>query len=183
MLYPSLAINDASQKQKEPPMFSRIIRLVAAIALVASLASSLPAFAGADDGVVKLKSVYPMSDTIERLKQDIASKGLMFFAAIDQSGLAADAGISLNPSTLLIFGNPALGTQFITANPNAGLDWPVRLLVSQDANGGVWVAYTDFNWIAERHGISIRNEQFKMASSVIASITSTVTGKDSAPKS
>ncbi|MEK6588625.1 MAG: DUF302 domain-containing protein, partial [Chloroflexota bacterium] len=45
------------------------------------------------------------------------------------SKLAADAGIKLQPSVLLIFGNPPLGTQFITANANAGLDWPVRLLV------------------------------------------------------
>ena len=36
---------------------------------------------------------------------------------IDQSKLAADAGIKLRPSTLLVFGNPPLGTQFITSNP------------------------------------------------------------------
>ncbi len=51
--------------------------------------------------------------------------------------LAADAGIKLRPSTLLVFGNPPLGTLFITANPLAGLDWPVRLLVFQDENGDV----------------------------------------------
>jgi hypothetical protein len=45
---------------------------------------------------------------------------------------------------LLIFGNPPLGTQFITANANAGLDWPVRLLVYENEKGEVWTAYTDF---------------------------------------
>jgi uncharacterized protein (DUF302 family) len=74
----------------------------------------------------------------------------------------------------LVFGNPPLGTQFITANPNAGLDWPVRLLVFQDDSGTVWTVYTDFAWIAVRHGIVNRDEQFKMASMVIASITSSV---------
>ncbi len=73
-----------------------------------------------------------LPETIERLKKDIAAKGIMFFSEIDQSKLAAGAGIKLNPSTLLVFGNPPLGTQFMTANPNAGLDWPVRLLVIQD---------------------------------------------------
>jgi uncharacterized protein (DUF302 family) len=76
----------------------------------------------------------------------------------------------------LVFGNPPLGTQFITANPNAGLDWPVRLLVFQDDSGTVWTVYTDFAWIAVRHSIVDRNEQFKMASMVIASITSSVSG-------
>ena len=49
-----------------------------------------------------------------------------------------------------------------------------RLLVYQDAKGHVWVAYTDFAWIARRHGITNRDKEFKMASEVIASITSTV---------
>src|SRR5215216_6716571 len=100
----------------------------------------LPAFA-ASNGVVKSKSMYPMAETIERLKKDVAAKGIKFFDEIDQQKLAADAGIKLNPSTLLIFGNPALGSQFITSNPNAGIDWPVRLLVTEDETGTVWTAY------------------------------------------
>jgi uncharacterized protein (DUF302 family) len=121
-----------------------------------------------------LKSIYPFAETIERLKKDIAAKGIRFFSEIDQTKLAADAGIKLDPSTLLVFGNPPLGTQFIAANPNAGLDWPVRLLVTQGGSGAVWTVYTDFAWIAARHGIVNRTEQFKMASMVIASITSSV---------
>ena len=129
-----------------------------------------------EDGVVKVKSAYPFAETISRLKADVANKGIKFFQEIDQAALAKTAGIDLRPSTLLIFGNPPLGTQFITARPEAGLDWPVRLLVFEDAAGQVWTAYTDFGWIARRHGITNRTEQFKMASTVIASITSSVTG-------
>ena len=66
-----------------------------------------------NDGVVRVKSAYGFRDTIERLKKDIAAKGIRFFSEIDQSSLAADAGIKLNPSTLLVFGNPPLGTQFM----------------------------------------------------------------------
>ena len=50
----------------------------------------------------------------------------------------------------------------------------MRVLVYQDAKGDVWVAYTDFAWIARRHGITNREKEFKMAAEVIASITSTV---------
>lgn len=127
-----------------------------------------------DDGIVRLQSAYDMPETIDRLKKDIAGKGIMFFDEIDQSKLAADAGIQLAPSTLLIFGNPPLGTLFITADPDAGLDWPVRLLVYRDDKGQVWLAYTDFAWIAKRHGITNRDKEFKMASEVIGSITSSV---------
>jgi len=140
----------------------------------AALAISPNAEAKSNDGVVRVKSAYGFQETIDRLKSDIVAKGIRFFDEIDQSKLAADAGIKLNPSTLLVFGNPPLGTQFITANPNAGLDWPVRLLVTQDSSGVVWAVYTDFAWIAARHRIVTRGDQFKMASMVIASITSSV---------
>jgi uncharacterized protein (DUF302 family) len=159
-------------------MVTRMIQVCSAILLACALTASSPAVTHADnDGVVRVRSAYPIGETIERLKKDIADKGIKFFNEIDQSKLAADAGIKLQPSVLLIFGNPPLGTQFITANANAGLDWPVRLLVFENDKGEVWTAYTDFNWIARRHGIKDRNDQFKMASTVIASITSSVKAK------
>jgi uncharacterized protein (DUF302 family) len=141
------------------------------------LASDAGKAASGDDGVVKVRSAYTFGETISRLKQDIKKKGIKFFSEIDQAKLGEAAHIPLKASTLLLFGNPPLGIQFLTANPNAGLDWPVRLLVTQDAEGKVWTAYTDFRWIARRHGIADRDPQFKMASDVIASITSSIASK------
>src|SRR6266571_8803943 len=57
---------------------------------------------------------------------------------------------------------PPLGTLFLTSNPAAGLDWPVRLLVLEDEKGEVWALYTDFTWIAHRHGIKDRDAAFAM---------------------
>ena len=147
-------------------------QVILAVALVAPF--SIVAHANDQDGIVRVKSAYPMNETIDLIKKDIAEKGIRFFSEIDQSKLAADAGIKLRPSTLLVFGNPQLGTQFITSNANAGLDWPVRLLVTQDEDGSVWTVYTDFGWIAKRHRITDREAQFKMATEVIGSITSSV---------
>lgn len=152
--------------------FLRLSGVAAAAVAAAPVAASM--VNAAEDGIVRVKSAYGFAETIDRLKKDIAAKGIRFFGEVDQSKLAAEAGIKLNPSTLLMFGNPPLGTQFMTANPNAGLDWPVRLLVIQDNSEAVWTVYTDFAWIAARHGIVNRAEQFKMASMVIASITASV---------
>jgi uncharacterized protein (DUF302 family) len=141
--------------------------------LALALLVSLPALAQ-DDGVIRVRSAYPMQETVARLKADVTAKGIMHFADIDQAQLAAAAGIKLRPSTLLIFGNPPLGTLFISAKAEAGLDWPVRLLVTQDEQGQVWAVYTDFKWIAARHGIRDRDAEFATATGVIASITSTI---------
>ena len=163
-------------------MYSRVIQACSAALLALSLTVSSAAPGVAENlkpsasasGVIAARSAYGMAETVERLKKDIAAKGITFFQEIDQTALAAKAGIELRPSILLVFGNPPLGTQFITANPQAGLDWPVRLLVYRDAAGGGWTAYTDFAWIAKRHGVSDREAQFHMATEVAASIVSSV---------
>jgi uncharacterized protein (DUF302 family) len=154
-------------------------RLTVSAFLAAGVLSSSVMMARANEhnGIVRMRSAYTLEETVSRIKKDIAEKGIRFFFEIDQSKLASEAGIKLRPSTLLVFGNPPLGTQFITANPEAGLDWPVRLLVTQDDDGSVWTVHSDFGWIARRHGIKNRDAQFKMASKVIGSITSSVAGK------
>ena len=155
-----------------------LLLLAASAILLGTLPPSRSALATADsDGVVRVKSVYGFGETITRLEADIAKKGIKFFLAVDQSQLGADAGIKLKPSVLLIFGNPPLGIQFLTSNPDSGLDWPVRLLVRQDDDGHVWAVYTDFSWIAKRLGSTDGKDNFKLASDVIASITSRVTSK------
>ena len=155
-------------------MISTARQLVASSLLaMASLGAAHAQQVGAD-GIVRIRSAYGVDETVTRIRADIAAKGILFFQAVDQSQLAAKAGITLRPSMLLEFGNPPLGAQFLTANPNAGLDWPVRLLVSQDESGAVWATWTDFAWIAKRHGITNRDAQFATAAGVVESITSTV---------
>lgn len=154
----------------------RIRHLCAAIAVAVVTATSplTASTAGEHDGVVRIKSPYPVAETVARIKKGIADRGIRLFAEIDQSRLASDADIELRPSTLLVFGDPALGTRFITLNPLAGLDWPVRLLVIEDDDGTVWAAYTDFDWIAQRHRITHHALEFKMEKDVITLITSSL---------
>ena len=144
--------------------------------LVLAAPNSSVAFAH-ENGIVKTRSAYSMRETIDRITKDVEAKGIKLFDVIDQAKLAKDAGVDIKPSTLIVFGNPPLGTQFLSAKPESGLDWPVRLLVFEDDKGQVWTAYTDFKWIAKRHGIKNRGPQFMKASEVIASITSSVTAR------
>jgi uncharacterized protein (DUF302 family) len=133
--------------------------------------AALPTAANAA-GIIAVPSAYGMVETVERLKKDIEAKGILFFGAVDQGGLAAVAGVpGVKPSVLLSFGNPPLGTQFLGANPQAGLDWPVRMLVYLEAPGRVMIAWSDFAWVAKRHGVNLP-DQFRMANEVAASVAS-----------
>jgi uncharacterized protein (DUF302 family) len=140
--------------------------------IIAPAQAAVPVASAPADGVIKQRSDYEFDDTITRIKADIAGKGIRFFDAIDQTQLGADAKLPINRSTLLLFGNPPLGVQFLQANPVAGLDWPVRMLVTQDDDGTVWVSWTDFGFIANRYQLKDREAQIKMATEVAASIAS-----------
>jgi hypothetical protein len=104
-------------------MFARLIQLCSAALFACAVTASLqtPTLA-ANDGIVRVKSAYPIGETIERLKKDIADKGIKFFNEIDQSKLAADAGIKLRPSVLLIFGNHCDRHRLVHFSPAAAAD-------------------------------------------------------------
>jgi len=140
--------------------------------VVAPAQAAVPVAAAHADGVIKQRSDYGFDETIARLKGDIAGKGIRFFNEIDQTKLGEGANLPINRSTLLLFGNPPLGVQFLQSNPVAGLDWPVRMLVTQDDDGTVWISWTDFAFVANRYHLTDRDAQIKMATEVAASIAS-----------
>lgn len=146
--------------------------LTGVAALPAPAMAATPTASAPAQGVVKQRSDYGFDETVARLKADIAAKGIRFFDEIDHSRLGAGANLPIGRSTLLLFGNPPLGVQFLQSNPLAGLDWPVRMLVTQDADGSVWVSWTDFRFVAERYQLTDRDAQIAMASDVAASIAS-----------
>jgi len=156
------------------------ISVVAALVLLAGVmepdagaAPSVPL----DGGLIKVRSAYPVDETVVRLRSAIEAKGIMVFAQVEQSRLAAERDIALRPSVLLIFGNAAIGARFIAANPLAGLDWPVRLLVAEDQAGQVWAVYEDFAQMARRYGIAVESSAVATAARVIASITADVAAR------
>ncbi len=160
-----------------------IAHLVVALLCFAVIAGNSPPVAAdsADirlqgDGLIRTRSAYSVDDTANRIRTDIEAKGIMFFATIDQAKLAKGAAIDLKPSQLLIFGNPPLGVLFLTSNPESGVDWPVRMLVHEDEEGKVWVVYQNWDWVAQRYGITNRKAEFAKATEVVASIVSAVAG-------
>jgi uncharacterized protein (DUF302 family) len=156
-----------------------IRRLFCITALLAGAAASAPAAAATTatpaaatnaTGVLRLASSHSVEDTVARIKSSVEAKGIRYFFAIDQQQLGASANLPIRKSMLVLFGNPPLGVQFIQANPYAGLDWPVRMLVRETADGSTEIAYTDFVFIAQRYGITGKDAQLKMASEVAATV-------------
>jgi uncharacterized protein (DUF302 family) len=104
-------------------------------------------------GIVERVSNHSVDETVDRLMGMMKSRGLTLFALIDHSGEAEKAGMKMPPTKLLIFGSPKAGTPLMLASPSVALDLPLKILVSQEGEGKVWVSYNNPEYLRERHGL------------------------------
>jgi uncharacterized protein (DUF302 family) len=103
------------------------------------------------DGLTTVRSNHGPKDTMDRLEAAVKTRGMTIFARIDHAAGATDAGLSLRPTELLIFGNAKAGTPLMQAAQSIGIDLPLKALVWQDASGDTWISYNDPSWLASRH--------------------------------
>jgi uncharacterized protein (DUF302 family) len=107
----------------------------------------------AADGLTTIQSSFEPQETMGRLEAAVKTKGLTVFARIDHAAGAAEVGLALRPTELLIFGNARGGTPLMQSNQTMGIDLPLKALVWQDAAGKTWLSYNDPRWLAQRHGL------------------------------
>ena len=91
---------------------------------------------------------------MDRLVAEISEKGMTIFARIDHAAGAAEVGLTLRRTELIIFGNARGGTPLMQSVQTVGIDLPLKALVWQDAAVKTWISYNEPGWIAQRHGIS-----------------------------
>ena len=106
-----------------------------------------------DNGLVTLQSTHDFVTTLARIEAALKARGITLFARVDHAAGANGAGLSLRPTMLLLFGNPAAGTPLMQAAQTAGIDLPLKMLVWRDAAGTVSLTYNDPEWIAARHAL------------------------------
>ena len=105
----------------------------------------------ADTGIVSIPSNHSVDQTVEKLEEILKAKGVKLFALVDHSGEAERAGMKMRPTKLLIFGNPKGGTPLMIASPSIAIDLPLKILVSEDGNGKVWISYNSLAYLQGRH--------------------------------
>ena len=102
--------------------------------------------------LVTKRSPRPVVDTVSRLTELLAAKGMTTFAVIDQRAEARRIGLDLRETTLVLFGSPAAGTPVMDAAPLAALDLPLKVLVWA-GDEGTEVSYTAPGALAARYGL------------------------------
>jgi len=105
------------------------------------------------NGLERVVSPHSVDETVQRLKNILVERGLQLFVLVDHSGEAERVGLKMPPTKLLIFGSPKGGTPVMLAAPSIAIDLPLKALVSEDANGKVWVSYNSPDYLQQRHGV------------------------------
>ncbi|MEO7217135.1 MAG: DUF302 domain-containing protein [Gemmatimonadaceae bacterium] len=120
------------------------------------------------NGLKTIASKFTVDETVTRVKDILRAKKVTLFALIDHSGEAAKVGLDMPPTKLLIFGNPIAGTPVMLAAPTAAIDLPLKLLVSEDASGEVWITVNTADYLCTRHDVPESRSAILSAAEAVA---------------
>jgi len=109
---------------------------------------------GIKEGLTTIQSSFVPKATMDRLETEIRQKGMNVFARVDHAAGAAEVGLTLRSTELIIFGNALGATPLMLSAQTIGSDLPLKVLVWEDAAGKTWISYNEPDWIAERHGVA-----------------------------
>lgn len=104
-----------------------------------------------------VKSKYPTREGVSKFEKILEEKGLSVFYVIDHAQNAKHSDMKLLPNTVVIFGNPKMGTVLMQCNPTMGMDLPLKMLFYGDYDGNHWISYTNPEYYSLKHNIKDKN--------------------------
>ena len=140
------------------------------LAVLTNLIFVMPAMTA--DGVINVESNHPVSETADRLEGVLKEKGMKIFNRIKHSDGASSVGVQLNPTELVIFGNPKVGAPLMKCQQTVAIDLPQKALIWQDDGGKVWITYNEPSYLQSRHNVSGCDEVLSKVAKALAGITS-----------
>lgn len=133
---------------------------------------------GSTDGLVTIESDASVADSVARVKDVIEEKeALGLMAEVDHEANAATVDRDLPPTTVLVFGNPDLGTPLMQASRSLAIDLPQKLLVMEADDGTVTVTYNDPAYLADRHDIEGEDNRLESLSDALSSLAAVAAGE------
>lgn len=115
------------------------------------------------------------AETLRRLLDAIASRGLGVFAQIDHAAAAREVGLDLRDEVVVLFGNPRAGTPLMQADPRVGIELPLRMLV-WDAGEGTVIGYKDPREFADSYEVGSQKATLDAMASLLYGLAHAAAG-------
>lgn len=130
--------------------------------------------AGAEDGWIIKTSTASVEKTADKLVAAVEKAGAKVFARVDHSAGAQSIDAELEDMTLVMFGNPKIGTPLLQANPRVGLDLPNRVLIWDD-DGQTRIGYLDPAELRQRYNVEGADQAFETMTGALGKLTDAAT--------
>ncbi|RFN59751.1 DUF302 domain-containing protein [Marixanthomonas ophiurae] len=118
-------------------------------------------------GIITLVSNNDFNSTYNNLRNAVVDNAaLTLFAELNHQENAPNEE-DLNPTRVIIFGNPELGTPLMQNAQTTAIDLPQKMLVWQEEDGQVNISYNDPIFFKERHGITNNDERLGQIKSAL----------------
>ena len=98
------------------------------------------------------ESPLAFEETVVALQKELNSRGITIFATIEHHKAAEAVGENMQPATVLIVGNPKVGTALMQENPRLAIELPLKILIYEDEKK-VNIRYEKISAIAEKYHI------------------------------
>ena len=98
------------------------------------------------------ESPLAFEETVAALQKTLNSKGITIFATIEHHKAAEAVGENMQPATVLIVGNPKVGTALMQENPRLAIELPLKILIYKEEKI-VRIRYEKISAIAEKYHI------------------------------
>ncbi len=124
-----------------------------------------------NQGIISKVSEQSFADTYAKLKGIISDNpALKIILELDHQANAASVDLALEPTRIILFGNPKLGTPLMASANLCGLDLPQKILVTE-RQSVVSISYNDPAYLQERHNIEGQEEVLQKVSGALDKIT------------
>ena len=98
------------------------------------------------------QSPLAFEETVTALQKTLNSKGITIFATIEHHKAAEAVGETMQPATVLIVGNPKVGTALMQENPRFAIELPLKILIYKEEKI-VRIRYEKIAAITEKYHI------------------------------
>lgn len=140
------------------------------------LGKVLGQFADTETGIRIVESERSFDDTVAALLEDLEARGFRIPLTIDYAERANTRKHRIRPTTIVLFGNPNVGTPLMQNSQTIGLDLPQKMLIFEDRHGRVRLAYNDPFFLASKHDVVGEDARLGNIANALQNIAETAAG-------